>query len=314
MARPYRLQAQDCFYHITSRGNDRKKIFLNETDYGKFLEYLKTAKERFKFYLHAYCLMGNHYHLFLETTQPNLSRIMQNLNTAYTVYYNVKRRRSGHLFQGRFKSILVEQDAYFAELTRYIHLNPVRAKMVTNPAEYRWSSYNAYIYSKDDSFIDMGRVKQFLSMELEQYRGFVEGAKDCPDPLKNVYAGFILGGVSFIKDKLTQLKDEVESKDFAHKRAVKNITEPKEVINAVAVCFKLDPEQICKSNKRPMTAKKAALYLLRRKTGLTNAQIGELFGMKLAAVSKAALSFERQMIEDKSLKKMIEQISSKVEV
>jgi len=314
MARPHRLQAEDCFYHITSRGDDRKKIFLHGTDYGKFLEYVITAKERFKFYLHAYCLMDNHYHLFLETTQANLSQIMHYINGAYTIYYNVKRKRCGHLFQGRFKSILVEQDAYFSELTRYMHLNPVRAKIVVNPSDYPWSSYNAYRQSKNDGIIDINRVKQFLSMDLRQYRGFVEDVKDCPDPLKNVYAGFILGGARFIKDKLNQLRDEVESKDFAHKRAVKNIVELREVINAVAAYFKLDSEQICKSNKRPMTAKKVALYLLRRKTGLTNAQIGVSFGMKLAAVSKAALSFERQMAENKGLKKMVEHISSKVEV
>ena len=86
MARPYRLQAEGCFYHVTSRGNGRQAIYWSDKDRGKFLEYLVTAKERFKFYLHAYCLMNNHYHLFLETTQPNLSRIMQYINTAYTIY------------------------------------------------------------------------------------------------------------------------------------------------------------------------------------------------------------------------------------
>ena len=106
MARPHRLQAEGCFYHITSRGDNRKAIFVRDRDREKFLEYLLTAKEKFKFYLHAYCLMRNHYHLFFETTQPNLSRIMQYINTAYTIYYNVKRRKSGHLFQGRYKSIL----------------------------------------------------------------------------------------------------------------------------------------------------------------------------------------------------------------
>ena len=124
MARQHRLQAPNCFYHITSRGDDRKKIFLNETDFRKFLAYLKKAKEKFNFYLYAYCLLDNHYHLLLETSQANLSQIMQYLNTAYTIYYNTKHKRHGHLFQGRFKSILIEADSYFAELTRYIHLNP----------------------------------------------------------------------------------------------------------------------------------------------------------------------------------------------
>jgi REP element-mobilizing transposase RayT len=315
MARPYRLQAEGCLYHITSRGDDRKKIFLSEADFRKFLEYLKTAKEKFKFYLYAYCLMGNHYHLLIETTQANLSKIMQYLNTSYTIYYNIKRKRSGHLFQGRFKSILVEADSYFTELTRYIHLNPVKVRLADNPEKYRWSSYNAYLHNKADDFIDKGRIKELLPMNPSQYRNFVlEGVKETPDIFRNVYAGFILGRVKFIKDKLNQLQRDVDSKNFAHKRAVKNIIDPHEIINAVAAHFKLNPDQICKSNKRPMTAKKIALYLLRRKTGLTNAQIGQLFDMKFAAVSKAALSFERQMAGDRGLIKAINQISSKIEV
>lgn len=132
--------------------------------------------------------------------------------------------------------------------------------------------------------------------------------------IKNVYAGFILGGAEFFKDKLNQLQREVAIKDFAHKRAVKNIIDPREVIDIVARYFKLDAQEMCRSNRRPMTAKKAAIYLLQRKTGLTNAQIGEMFGMRYAAVSKAALSFQREMGGDKELNRMVSQLTSKVEV
>lgn len=315
MARPYRLQAENCFYHITSRGDDRKKIFANNRDYSKFLEYLKISKDKFKFYLCAYCLMSNHYHLFLKITQPNLSQIMQYINTAYTIYYNVKHKRCGHLFQGRFKSIIVESDSYFLDLTRYIHLNPLRANIVESPEAYRWSSYNAYIADETDNFIDKDKVKELLLMDKAAYRQFVlEGIKQPQEIFKNVYAGFILGGDKFIKDKLSHLYKQVESRDFAYKRAVKNIIKPQEVINVVADYFKLDAGQMCKSKKRPMTAKKAALYLLRRKTGLTNAQIGELFDMKLAAVSRAVLIFEREIRRNEELNEMLSQISYKIEV
>lgn len=313
MARPYRLQAEGCFYHITSRGNDRKTIYTNEKDCEKFIEYLATAKEKFKFYLHAYCLMANHYHLFLEITQANLSRIMQYVNTAYTIYYNVKRNKTGHLFRGRYKSILVEQDAYYAELTRYIHLNPVRAKITAKPADYRWSSYSVYMTGKSNDCVDIDRVKQFLGMDLKQYGQFVESAliKDYPDPLKNVYAGFILGRTQFIKEKLEQLRIDVESKDFAHKRAIKNITDPQDVIKAVAGYYKLDPVVMRTSMARPMIAKRAAIYLLRKKTGLTNAQIGEMFHMTYAAVSVAAIGFKRKMERDKKIKAEICEIEDK---
>ncbi|MFH1777795.1 MAG: transposase [Candidatus Omnitrophota bacterium] len=130
MTIPYRLQGENCCYYITSRGDGRKDIYKTETDYLKFPEYIQKGKERYQFYLYAYVLMTNHYHLLIETTQANISRIMQYLNTSYTTYYNVKKKKSGHLFQGRYKSILVEKDNYFLELSRYIHLNPVRAKLV----------------------------------------------------------------------------------------------------------------------------------------------------------------------------------------
>ena len=113
MARPYRLQGENCLYHITSRGDDRKKIFISDHDFNKFLEYLLIAKDKYKFHLFAYCLMSNHYHLFIETLEPNLSKIMQYINTSYTVYYNTKRKKTGHLFHGRFKSIMVDGDSYF---------------------------------------------------------------------------------------------------------------------------------------------------------------------------------------------------------
>ena len=108
MARPYRLQSEDCCYHVTSRGDDRKKIFISEYDFAKFIEYIALAKVRYKFYVYAYCLMTNHYHLLIETTQANISKIMHYINGSYTTYYNIKRRRSGHLFGGRFKSTVAD--------------------------------------------------------------------------------------------------------------------------------------------------------------------------------------------------------------
>ena len=150
MARPYRLQDANCFYHITSRGDDRKKIFISKNDYEKFLEYLLIAKSKYKFNLFAYCLMSNHYHLFIETLEPNLSKIMQYLNGSYTAYYNTKRQKTGHVFHGRFKSIMVDTDTYFLELTRYIHLNPVRGKIVESPIDYPYSSYKGYLKPKTD--------------------------------------------------------------------------------------------------------------------------------------------------------------------
>ena len=108
MARPLRIQYPGAFYHVTSRGNERKKVFKSQRDREKFLEYLESSTQRYDAVIHAYCLMDNHYHLLLETPLGNLSQIMQHINGAYTTYFNVKRKRSGHLFQGRYKAILID--------------------------------------------------------------------------------------------------------------------------------------------------------------------------------------------------------------
>ncbi|MEA1933815.1 MAG: transposase, partial [Thermodesulfobacteriota bacterium] len=112
MARPLRIQYSGAFYHITSRGNERLDVFRSKADREKFLSYLATATERYHTRIHVYCLMSNHYHILLETPEGNLSQIMRHINGAYTTYFNTKRKRSGHLFQGRYKAVLVEADEY----------------------------------------------------------------------------------------------------------------------------------------------------------------------------------------------------------
>ena len=130
MSRPLRITYPGAFYHITARGNEQKPVFKSKRDREKFIEYLQSASERYNAVIHVYCLMDNHYHLMLETPSGNLPRIMLHINGAYTNYFNVKRGRAGHLFQGRYRAILVQKDEYAKELSRYIHLNPVRAGIV----------------------------------------------------------------------------------------------------------------------------------------------------------------------------------------
>ena len=311
MARPYRLQGEGCLYHITSRGDDRKKIFLDQTDYRKFLEYLKTAKEKFKFYLYCYCLMGNHYHLLLETIQPNISNIMQYINTSYTTYYNIKRKRCGHLFQGRYKSILVEADAYFLELTRYIHLNPVKAKVVTVPEEYLWSSCKEYLSKKGDGLIDRDRIAKYLDMQAVDYRNFIlQGIGAESNPFKNVYAGFLLGRADFIKDKLKSLKEQVEGKEFSYKKELSVHLNEADIIEAVAKHYHKSSNELIQMKIRPATEKKIAVYLLKRLTALTNNQIGRIFGISFSAASKAAKDVSWLIEKDADIRKTTEGLIS----
>jgi len=143
MARPLRIQYDGALYHVTSRGNERKAVFRDDTDRELFLNILAGVTERFHWLCHAFCLMDNHYHLVIETPDANLSKGMRQLNGVYTQAFNRRHRRVGHLFQGRFKAILVQKESHFLEVCRYVVLNPVRARSVVTPQQWRWGSYGA---------------------------------------------------------------------------------------------------------------------------------------------------------------------------
>ena len=143
MARPLRIEYAGALYHVTSRGDGREEIYLQDDDRAMFLGVLGEVCRRFNWMVHAYCLMGNHYHLLVETPDSNLSKGMRHLNGVYTQRFNRNQGRVGHVFQGRFKAILVEKENYLLELARYIVLNPVRARMVRSAKEWPWSSYGA---------------------------------------------------------------------------------------------------------------------------------------------------------------------------
>ena len=149
MGRPLRVEYAGAFYHVINRGNAGGAIFKGKADRIRFLDCLEKAAERFSIRIHTYCLMTNHYHMLVETSEANLSRAIQWINVSYATYFNRKRGRRGHLSQGRFKSILVEADEYLKHLSRYIHLNPVRAKMVDSPEDHPWSSYGAFVEEID---------------------------------------------------------------------------------------------------------------------------------------------------------------------
>lgn len=147
MARPLRIEFPGALYHVTSRGDRRERIYEDDTDRQRFLDILGEVVSRYRWLCHAYCLMPNHYHVVVETPEANLSQGMRQLNGVYTQASNRRHGRSGHVFQGRFKAILVERETYQLELSRYVVLNPVRSGMVEQPGEWAWSSYNATIGS-----------------------------------------------------------------------------------------------------------------------------------------------------------------------
>jgi REP element-mobilizing transposase RayT len=163
MARPLRIEFADAVYHVTARGNRQEPIFVDDHDRRLFLDLLDQAFERFDASALAYCLMGNHYHLVLRTRQPNLSALMRHVNGIFTQRMNRRHGKVGHLFQGRFKAILVDRDAYLLEVCRYVDLNPVRAGLVASARDWPWSSYLALTgASPAPHWLDAGLVHSMM--------------------------------------------------------------------------------------------------------------------------------------------------------
>lgn len=195
MARPLRIEYPGACYHITARGNAKQAIFRDDADREILLRILGAAVKRFAWELHAYCLMGNHYHLLVQTPVPNLSRGMKQLNGVYTQRFNRRHERVGHLFQGRFGAILVERETYLLELVRYVSLNPVRAGMVSAPEQWPWSSHKAHAA--------LAPAPEWLRMEaiLERF-----AADPMEAPLR--YRRFVADGIG-LEGPWSQLRGQV---------------------------------------------------------------------------------------------------------
>ena len=312
MARPLRIEFEGAVYHVTARGNERKKIFFTKRDYERFKEYLTFARERFGCFLHGYVLMSNHYHLILETPEGNLSRIMHYLNGSYTTYINAKRKRRGHLFQGRFKSIVVDKDSYLLELSRYLHLNPVRAGMVEQPEDYAYSSYRSFVGKKVEPFLLTNPVLKMFSTNTSvariKYLDFVESAvgEETLNPFSDVYGGMILGNEMFIKEILGRLEDGlINSEEISHRKVLCASVDVDLLLNRVCAHYNCLRQDL-KSNRK---ARRITIYLLKKFTPLSNREVAALLGgIGCSGVGKAFSRVSATLQMDKTSRDEVEEI------
>lgn len=205
MPRPTRINGSDLIYHVFARGNNKEEIFFEPGDYQRFLQNLERFREKFRYMLYAYCLLPNHFHLLVRSSKVPLSKMMQVLMTGYTMYIQKKYSRAGHVFQGRYKSIAVEQEPYLLQVVRYIHLNPVKAGLVEGAERYPWSSYTKYLTAKAD--IPTVETAPVLSMY----------AKDSLKQ-KQLFAEFTLAGLGVDFDpEREQVRGVLGSAKFAQR-------------------------------------------------------------------------------------------------
>jgi putative transposase len=318
MSRPYRIEIEDGIYHVYSRGNRRGDIFENEKDKRRLLEFLVRGKEKYRYHILGYVLMTNHYHFLIQTIKANLSRIMHYVNSSYATYYNYTHRKSGHLFQGRYKAILVDHDEYYKKITAYVHNNPVRAGIVDHPEEYGWSSYKGYIRRRGDGVIDKRIVDRYLGMSSGEYEGYVVSElKENNEKLKQIYAGSILGRPKFIKDVLADVKTKIEGEDYSFRSGINIDSESngicvENIVKSISVLYSIGEDEIFNGTKKKMIERKIAVYLSKILTGKTNKEIGVRFGISHTGVSKVFSRIEQDIKENGILKKRIDQVLSHV--
>ena len=213
MTRPLRIEFAGALYHVTSRGNSQEDIYLDDEDRKIYLEVLQDVCERFNWIIHAYCLMSNHYHLLIETPDGNLSKGMRQLNGVYTQRFNRKHNRVGHVFQGRYKAILVQKESYLLELARYIVLNPVRAHMVRSAKDWPWSSYRATAgFVKTEKWLTVDWILAAFSRRkveaVKLYRTFVTEGRNQPEPWEELKNQIYLGDAKFVDDMQCKITPE----------------------------------------------------------------------------------------------------------
>lgn len=293
MARQLRIEYDGALYHVMSRGNEQREIILGDEDRFSFLDCLREMSDRFEVDIFAYVLMDNHYHMLLRTNKANLSKSMQWLGTTYTRRFNLRHSRSGHLFQGRFKGILVESDAYMMQLSCYIHRNPLRAGIVGRLADYRWSSYPAYAYKKkhqdglDTDFI----LSQFnVKDKHKAYREKVQRYSDEKNRIwENVRHGLIYGTQNFIdRIKSDYLSNKPNTDIPQHNRLLRD-EDPCALLNKAAAILNCKIADL-KGCPRVAAADKdkrdIMIYLLWETGKYTNMRIGNLFGLTYSSISR----------------------------
>ncbi len=290
MARPLRIEYRGAFYHVMSRGNERKAIYREDEDYKLFLKTLEDASDLYKVLIHAWCLMPNHFHLLIQTQHANLSQFMQRLMGVYTIRFNRKHKRHGHLFQGRYKALLIDQDSYFLQLSRYIHLNPVKAKLSQTPQDYTWSSMRHFLSHKNPTYLHKKfTLDSFKSSK--DYLDFVREGMNEKDTLPKPTAGCFLGSADFINNFKKHIQKH-HAKDISGKKELFQLPIPK-------------LQELTRDKDSDFQ-----MYCLWKYGRLTQRSVGEIFQRTHAAVSQNIHRFGARLAKDGNLRKELEGILS----
>ncbi len=321
MARPLRVEFAGAIYHVTARGNARQNIIADEGDFHELRDRLGRTVVRFGWDLLAFVFMHNHLHLFLRTPQPNLSKGMQYLLSGYANWFARRHKRPGHLLQGRFRADLIESENYYWEVSRYVHLNPVRTRrpLAARPEDWPWSSYRGYVRERDrlewvayDALLAAWQGESGGSHPARAYRRFVEAGMSTPpsNPFDAAAFGWILGSQDFVDRLRGHVAGKSPGDSVPQQRRLASL-DVQQVFTGVAEAFRVTRESL--SAGRGGFARSVAAWMARRLTSATLAQLAHELGLShFGSVSNLLRAVEKERAESAALRQQLEELESRL--
>ena len=309
MSRPLRIEYPGAYYHVMNRGRGRQRIYHRREDYEGFLNLLEETHRMWGIRVHAYCLLPNHYHLLIETPQANLSRALRHINGLYTQQYNRVHHTDGPLFRGRYKAILVDAEPYLLQVVRYIHRNPVEARMVTNPKRHRWSSHRYYLGEdhRPEGLVTeevLGRFHQRRAQAIERYEAFILDGLD--EETLRVYSRgntrAVWGGLKFrerVRKQSARRKTDYEIPESKRSMERPSLQRIEQIIMKT---YGISKEKL-RSKQRGFwnEPRNLAIYLGRMVGGYRLVEIGRRWGdLQYSSVSRMVLGTGQRMQEDRN--------------
>jgi len=314
MARPLRIEYAGAFYHVMNRGQSRRNIFMEDQGRQSFLDLLADIVRLWKVEIFAYCLMDNHYHLLLSTPAGGLSRAMRHLDGVYTQKFNRIHHRDGALFRGRYKAILIDAEEYFLSVVRYIHRNPLGARLVTDIEGYRWSSHWGYLNKKQcPDWLDTRSVMTRFG-GIKEYQRFMhaENDEEIEEFYQGVYQRVILGGKEFITRIKERLGDKARVEEAKPESRRLFGLELQQIVEATAREYGKGVEELKRRRRGGENeARMVAIYLCRQMGGHRHEEIGKAVGLgKASSVSSAYLLIKGRVAKEKRLGRRVRRIEA----
>lgn len=314
MSRNLRITFPGTIYHIGARGYEKSFIFREEREKERLLDLFSQASKKYDFTIHAYAIMGNHYHILAETPGPQLSKIMHSINMRYAKYYNARHDRKGYVFERRYSAFIIQKGDAVKERLQYIHMNPIRAKLEKKLGTYKWTSHNKYFGVDKTSPADPAYCLSLFGSDtksaIQAYLEYMSRARVLNKARveTGIYGPGIIGDKSFVQQVKLMLQNKQLPEEINRRSELRKVYEAEDIIKAVGRHCGVSADVLFSKKGAWNAHKKVLIYLLANDGGLYGAQIARLMGMHTSAISKSNSRLEKQMQADRNIIREIDKI------